>query len=56
MQRKRFTVELKNETNEILEKMAKETQRSKVGMIRFLIDTARGEIIQKGGEDGKLNK
>jgi hypothetical protein len=49
MIRKRFTIELVPETYELLESMAKESMRSKVGMIRFLIDKEKQNNKKKRG-------
>ena len=55
MIRKRFTIELIPETYELLEKMAKESMRSKVGMIRFLIDKEKQNNKKKRGEEHEDN-
>jgi predicted DNA-binding protein len=50
MERKRFTIELIPETYEILEKMANKTMRSKVGLIRYLINKEEKTDKKKRGE------
>ena len=55
MIRKRFTIELIPETYEFLEKMAKEYMRSKVGMIRFLLNKEKQYIKKERGEEHEDN-
>ena len=51
MTTKKFTARFRNETYKKLEILAKRTHRSKVGMLRFLIQKASNEINKKRGEE-----
>ena len=50
MTTKKFTARFTKVTYKKLEMLAKRTHRSKVGMLRFLIQNASKEIEKKGGE------
>lgn len=50
MTTKKFTARFRKETYKKLEIPAKRTHRSKVGMLRFLIQNASKELIMKRGK------
>ena len=56
MTTKKFTARFRKETYKKLEMLARGTHRSKVGMLRYLIQNASKEIKKKRGEEYEDNK